>query len=252
MANHPNLNVYADPVTYDLESGDHNLEGSILPDLAEQSGGPVLELGCGTGRVTIPMAQRGLNMTGLDVLPHMIELARQKSPGLAIRWIVEDVRRFELDRQFGLIYTAGAVFQHLLARADQEAMLARVRQHLAPDGRFVVDASYKRPGKMIDVDEPAFWYRFDDQGQEVEVWGTDHYDHQQQIWLQTLYRRRPSDGEGEARPVEIATRYFMPQELQGLLYYNGFAVLASYGSWQGEPLTDESQMQIYVCAQRPA
>jgi SAM-dependent methyltransferase len=243
------LGVYADPVIYDLETGEHDVADSILLNLADQAAGPILELGCGTGRLTIPLAKRGLDLTGLDILPHMIDRAREKAAGLDIRWICDDVRHFQLDGRYGLIFTAGAVLQHLLRRVDQEAMLARVGEHLAPGGRFVLDASFKRPDKMVDVDEPVFWYSFSDEdGRPVDVYGTDHYDHLGQIWTQTLYRRwREGEQEGGARPATIVTRYFMPQELQSLLRYNGFAVLEKYGSWQGEPLTEESDMQIYLC-----
>lgn len=252
MNDFPNLEVYADPDEYDQESGAYDPEGSILLSLANQGPGPVLELGCGTGRVTIPLALQGLEMTGLDVLPRMLDRAKQKSEGLPIRWVCQDVRDFQLDGQYSLIFTYGVILQHLLTRADQEAMLSQVGQHLAPGGRFVVDANLKLPAKMVDAEEPALWYSFnDEQGRQVEVWGTDHYDYVGQIWTQTLTRRWQSGGqEQRGEPVAITVRYFMPQELQSLLHYNGFVILERYGSWQGEPLSDKSDMQIYVCGRQ--
>ncbi len=252
MGDDSNQGVYADPLIYDLESGRYDPAGSILLKLAAQTGGPILELGCGTGRVTVELARLGLDMTGLELAPAMLERARQKAAGLPITWINGDARDFQLGRRYGLIFTSGAVLQHLLQPADQEAMLARVRQHLAHDGRFVVDAMFKRPEKMVDVTRPVHWYSFDDdQGRRVEVSGTDHFDHANRLWTQTIYRQW-QDGQADqpVRPVKLALRYFFPEELDSLLHDNGFRVLDRFGNWQGEPFTQESQMQIYVCRTR--
>ena len=252
MCSYPNLDVYADPVNYDRESAAYDPEGTILLAVADEADGPVLELGCGTGRVTIPLAQQGIDMTGLDILPHLIEHAREKAGELDIRWIVDDVRDFQLDARYPLIFTTGLVFQHLLDRSDQEAMLARVREHLAEDGRFVIDVGFKHPRSMAGDSEEAFWYAYVNvQGREVRVSGVDSYDHLRQIWIQKMVHRWDGDdGELNERPVELALRYIMPQEMEALLYYNGFSVLARYGGWDGEPLTEEAHAHIYVCGMR--
>lgn len=250
--NYSNLETYADPITYDLESSRYEVQTSILLELAKQASGPVLELGCGTGRVTIPLAQRGIDMTGLDILPHMIEHARTKAEELPIKWVCDDVRSFQLETQYSLIFTRGAVFQHLLNRSDQEAMLMRVQEHLAPGGRFVIDVGFKNPKSMVNVPEEQDWYSFiDDKGREVQVAGTDQFDHVQQIWHQTFNRRWHADDEPQSSgPIKLALRYFMPQEMEALLHYNGFTVLSRYGDWVGSPLTEESYTQIYLCSQR--
>lgn len=249
MKDDSNLEMYADPINYDLESGAVDLDGSLLPKLASQASGPVLELGCGTGRVTIPLAQQGFDMTGLDITPHMLEHAQNKAKRLPIQWICDDVRSFHLETQFSLIYTYGAVFQHLLTRVDQEAMLASAYKHLAPGGKFVIDVGFKQPKSMITAPEPEEWYSFiDNQGRKVQVSGTDHYDHLRQIWYQSLYRHWPeTDGQNQAQPERLALRYIMPQEMEVLLFYNGFKVLSRYGDWKGNPLSEDTYLHIYVC-----
>ena len=72
MIDHTNLEDYEDPVIYDLENKEFGPDGLFYQSLAQQVQGPVLELGCGTGRVTIPLAQSGIDMTGLDVVPGML------------------------------------------------------------------------------------------------------------------------------------------------------------------------------------
>jgi hypothetical protein len=160
--------------------------------------------------------------------------------------VVDDARGFDLGRQFALIYTAGAVFQHLLTRPDQEAMLARVREHLSPGGRFVIDVGFRHPRYLIDVPDAIEWYTYvDAQGRTVQVTGTDHFDHLDQLWTQTLYRRVPD--EPIAPPEVLVLRYVMPQEMEALLHYNGFAILARYGDWDGSPQTEERHTHIYLC-----
>ncbi len=115
----PNLEEYQDPDIYDLENAASELEHSFYLSLAHEAGGPVLELGCGTGRMTIPMVQAGLDVTGLDVVPTMLEQARRKAGDLPIQWIEADVRNFHLGRQFHFIFEYGCVFMHMLSNTDQ-------------------------------------------------------------------------------------------------------------------------------------
>lgn len=141
-----NLQEYTDPALYDRENADFEPDGPFFLALAQQLAGRVLELGCGTGRITIPLAQAGIPITGLDLMPPMLARAKEKAAGLPIEWAIEwvhgDVRTFDLGRQFSLIFESGALFQHLLETADQEAMLARVRARLEPDGRFVIGSLF--------------------------------------------------------------------------------------------------------------
>ena len=105
------------------------------------AGGPVLELGCGTGRVTIPVAAAGVDVTGLDNSDSMLKRARRKSVAdeVEVSWMEGDMRTFDLGRRFALIYVPLASFAHLSGPGDAEACLARVRRHLPPGGRFAVD-----------------------------------------------------------------------------------------------------------------
>lgn len=106
-----------------------------------RAAGPALELGCGTGRVTIPLAMAGIDVTGLDSSESMLRRARRKSAAanLEIPWVEGDMRFFDLGREFGLIFVPLASFAHMSASGDAEACLARVSEHLAPGGRFEID-----------------------------------------------------------------------------------------------------------------
>ncbi len=138
-------------------------------DAARHSGGPVLELGCGTGRVLIPTARAGIEIVGLDASEGMLETCRRRlraeSPDVQRRASLQrgDMRDFELDRTFRLVTIPFRPFQHLVTVPQQLACLATVRRHLGPDGRFVFDVfnpSIPRLAKPADGaetdEEPPF------------------------------------------------------------------------------------------------
>jgi SAM-dependent methyltransferase len=107
--------------------------------LARRTGGPILELGCGTGRVALPLARDGHEVVGLDLSMPMLRIARSKiEPGLRIRFVRGDMARFRLRRKFRLILIPFRAFQHLLTEREQRSCLRRVRSHLAPGGRFIL------------------------------------------------------------------------------------------------------------------
>lgn len=247
--NRDNLQEYRDPATYDLENEDFEPDGPFYLALAQRIGGPVLELGCGTGRITIPLAEHGIEVTGLDIVPEMLARARHKAKGLSIPWIEGDARTFHLGRKFRLVFETGGTFQHLLKRADQEAMLASVREHLAADGLFVVSTVFPRPHLMRDVEEEEEWFAYaDEKGREVRVSGTQRYDPLRQVKVETAYRRwRDSEGREIVKRVPLALRLIFPQEMEALLRHNGFAVAERYGDWDVSPLTNQSHVMIYVC-----
>lgn len=245
------LDTYEDPLAYDEELTPFKPEGTFLLDLAKQADN-VLEIGCGTGRVTIPLAQQNINITGLDLMPGMLDRAKAKAGDLPINWVCADMCDFDLGQQFDLIFTYGAVFQHLHTRLQQEAMLARVHQHLAPGGRFILDIGFRQPKTIKNVLEEQDWYTYTDPaGREIQVRGTDEFDLLKQVWLQTYTRYWQEDGQQkQSKPIRLSLRYFMPQEIEALLHYNGFTVLERYSDWQGNPLTEKGFMQLYVCEKR--
>lgn len=244
-----NLEEYKDPELYDLENSSFEPDGPFFLDLAWPIGGAVLEIGCGTGRITIPLAQQGIDMTGLDIVPQMLERAKQKGPELPIQWVHADARTFRLARPFRLIFESGATFQHLLTREDQEVFLACVCEHLEPDGRLVI-GSIMPTAEMMETDETEqSWFSYPNQhGQEVRVSGTQHYDPVRQIKTETAVRRwQASDGEEQVRIAPLMLRYTFPQELETLLHYNGFTIVERYGDWDRTPLTGDSKYMIFVC-----
>ena len=264
LIDHDNLEEFADPHAYDVEdSSDTGLAFYIA--LAGETGGPVLEIACGTGRVSIPLARLGFAVTGLDLVAGMVELARRKSAGLPTRWVLGDARAFDLGEQFRLIFLTGNAFQSFLTRADQEALFGRVHAHLHDQGLFAFEtrnprwANFEAGAEQYDglfvnletrAEEVDGQPYTDSRGREVRVSRTQSYDHVTQILHWTTYRRWREDEQEQTRVTRIALRYTFPQELAALLHYNGFTILRQYGDWNLEPLTAASPSIIVVCRKR--
>ena len=109
--------------------------------LASQAGnGPVLELGIGTGRIAIPLAERGFEVYGIDSSPAMLAKLADKEAASAIRVTKGDFSDVDIDGVYGLVYAAGCSFLQLGTAEAQLRCLKNVRNHLGSDGRFVVEA----------------------------------------------------------------------------------------------------------------
>ena len=243
-----NLVEYSDPQIYDLENDDFEPDGPFLLEIARKAGNPVLELGCGTGRLTIPMARAGVEITGLDIVQGMLDRAREKADDTSIEWVRADARAYHLDRTFRMIFESGSVFQHMLTRVDQEAFLERVHD----DGRFVFGSVFPHREGLENVVAEKDWFTTQHpDGWEIRVSGTEHYDELTQVKVETAYRRwKNASGEEVVQIAPLALRYTFPQELEALLHYNGLRVVERYGDNDTSPLTNESRLMICVCRKR--
>ena len=133
--------IYQNGEHYDLMFASDNQDYSFWTDQARKSGGSILELACGTGRIAIPLAEAGFDVTGIDLSESMLETAKIKAAAAEVKvvWIKDDMRHFHMNRSFSLIILAGNSFCHLHTLTDIESCLAAVRDHLQPGGRFIID-----------------------------------------------------------------------------------------------------------------
>ncbi len=248
-------------VWHELECHGYGADLPLWRELAAARGGPVLDIGCGTGRVSIPIARLGLVVTGLDSMPGMLDQARRTSAGLPVRRVEGDGRSFDFGDHFRPIFLTGNAFQLFLTRADQEALLERVRAHLHAEGLFAFETRNPRWATRSGTPpatpsfplletraaaEAARTYT-DRHGRAVRVSTTQAYDHVAQILHWTTYRRWREGEEEQTKITRIALRYTFPQELAALLHYNGFTIARQYGDWNLETLTAASPSIIVVC-----
>ena len=127
--------IYRDGAHYDPMFGRGYVEFWLSQ--ARITGGPILELGCGTGKLSIPLAQAGFSVAGLDNSPALLQFAASKSGD--VKWIAGDMRSFDLDERFALIILPSNNLGHLHTPEDFESCISSVKRHLQPAGAFVID-----------------------------------------------------------------------------------------------------------------
>jgi SAM-dependent methyltransferase len=220
-------------------------------DMARRTDGPVLELACGTGRVLIPLARRGCDVVGIDLSAAMLDTARRKSAaeGLTAEWIQGDIRDFDLERTFGLIYLPNNTLCHLLDHQAFTSCMACVKKHLQPDGRFVVEVFIPNPELLLDKPGERFPFgEFEDpDGRKVVVTHSYVYELDTQIKRITTYTRI-DDNEEVAGTLDM--RMYYPQELDVLLEFNGFSIEHKYGGYDRRPFDARAATQLVVCGKK--
>jgi SAM-dependent methyltransferase len=252
------LPLYTGAEEYDLENGLYDASLQFYTALGSEVGGPGLDLACGTGFLTIPLAEQGLAMTGVDRSPEMLDLARRKAEQLPVLWVLDDILTLDLGEQFRLVTLTGNAFQEFLTLADQEGLLGTARRHLTADGLFAFETRFPRPSELLPADalsgewsDESVWRRFEnDDGQTVTVSTAQRHDAVRQTVDYVIHRRWESHGKPESLTESATLRFVYPREMESLLHYNGFAIRDAYGDWDLQPLASHSPRMIYVCRPR--
>ncbi len=253
MLDYDPLEGYRDPQAYDAEDAGYDEDQPLTEQWARKLGGPVLDMACGTGTMAIHLAKLGYQVTGLDIVPEMIAWASQKAAAnsVPVEWVVADARTFQLRKQFAFIYMLGNAFQHFLTRADLEALLARIREHLHPEGLFLFCTRNPSPRTLFEARFPEPQQYTLPDGRHLISTEQQEYDPLTQIQHYTFHEQwLHPDGRREEKTRRTALRYVFPQEMEALLFYNGWQIHACYGNWQQGPLTPTSRQMIYLCQRR--
>jgi SAM-dependent methyltransferase len=251
---------YTGAEEYDLENGAEGPGLSFYLALARETGGPALDLACGTGFLSIPLAELGLAVTGVDLAPEMLAHARQKAAHLPIRWLQADCRTLDLGERFRLVTLTGNAFQEFRTRADLEGLLGSVTRHLAPDGLFAFETRFPRLSELLTPEALAgewspetVWRQFEnEQGQTVSVSTRQRVDLLRQTVEYVILRRWQEGGQEQIVTERALLRFIFPQEMEALLHYNGLTIRDAYGDWDRQPLSASSPRMIYVCLPRSA
>ncbi len=241
---------------YDLENADFIEDLDLWVELAKASGGPVLELGCGTGRVTQQIARAGVKITGLDNSQSMLDGARAKLkrlPELAARatLIYGNMTKFEIpESRFALCIVPFNTFMHLQTTAEQLAMLTCARKHLTPGSQLVLDITNPSPTYADPPSESLMHERtFRDEAMSLTVqqFSTLRVERTAQQ-AQIVYHYDVLDDEGHLKRtlVPITLRYTFPIEMGLLLDRAGFRLAHLYGDYEESPLEDESERMVVV------
>jgi len=225
---------------------------------ADEQGDPILELGCGTGRILVPLAKAGHRVVGLDLSEAMLNQCRKKlqseSPeaGERVQLILGDMTEFDAAVKFKLILIPFRPFQHLLSVEQQMRCLNCVRRHLAPDGQMILDVFQTDPRRISD---PAF---LEESSPYPEIALPDGrrlrlseriagFHRAEQINdVEMFYNITHPDGRTERLIFAFRLRYFFRYEVEHLLARCGFVVKELFGSYDGQPLKADSPEMIFV------
>ncbi|KGE73617.1 class I SAM-dependent DNA methyltransferase [Spirochaeta lutea] len=252
--------LYRDAQLYDDQNSDVTEDLEFWAWAARsygRPGYPILELGSGSGRVSINLAELGYSTIGLDLSPHMIALAKKKiAQGLGseagtCEFHRADIRDFRLHTTFPLIIFPYNSLSHLVSNEDLDRCLQGVLQHLEPRGRFVFSVFLPLLG-LLTRDPQALYplgtFRDSQEGVPVELFESMRYDPWNQINHITWYFFR----EGQDDPViqHLQLRMFFPQDLEYILRTNGFQVEHRFGDYSRGRIEKDSVVQALVVQRR--
>jgi ubiquinone/menaquinone biosynthesis C-methylase UbiE len=209
----------------------------------------ILELCCGTGRLTLPIAKEGYDICGVDYTSSMLKQARVKASeaGLEIDFIEADIRTLNLQEKFDLIFIPFNSIHHLYKNEDLFAALSGIRNHLKEDGLFLLDCFNPNVQYIVEGEKEQkviAEYTTSD-GREILIKQKMHYESSTQInrieWHYFI--------NGEFHSIQnLDMRLFFPQELDSYLEWAGFNIIHKFGSFEEEAFGDNSEKQIFVLA----
>jgi SAM-dependent methyltransferase len=208
----------------------------VVEFLAELAAGGALELGIGTGRIALPLSQRGVEVHGIDLSQAMVARLRAKPGGAAIPVAIGDFATTRLDGGFSLAYLVFNTIENLTTQAEQVACFRNVAAHLEPGGCFVIEVTVPDlrrlpPGETMHVFDASEGH-----------WGIDEYD----VANQGLVSHHFSLVDGRIERVSMPFRYVWPSELDLMAELAGMRLRDRWSGWQREPFTSESRQHVSV------
>ena len=240
----------------------HRPDVGFYTTMATELGGPVLELGSGTGRVLLPTARAGVDITGLDESDGMLAVCRsnvaEEPPDVQerVRLVRGDMRSFDLGQRFNLVTIPFRPFQHLVTVEEQMAGLACAHRHLKPGGVLALDVFNPSLGRLVDPkyleeSDPEPTFVMPDGRSVVRTGRNASVDLVNQIiHVELIYYVTHLDGAQQRLVHAFPMRYFFRYELEHLLVRAGFRVEAVYGDFDRSPVGAPAGRELVVVARR--
>lgn len=221
----------------------------FFKELAKQYGSPILELACGTGRISLMLAEAGYEIVGVDLSPEMLEIAREKLQKIPeviqsrVTFYRGDITDMTLDQKFAMIIIPSS-FKYLLTTDDQLACLKCVREHLQDTGIFILDLY---PSEAFEQDGANTIAPVEIEGAMVTKTYKYSNDLNNQLrhWDVVVETTHPN-GDIERIETESTTALIMPREADLLLKLAGFQIVEEYGDWDLRPYKLGSWRRILV------
>ncbi len=241
---------------YDYEQKKFRQDIPFYLEYAQKSGGEVLEIACGTGRILIPLAEAGIQITGLDSSSKMLDIARQKAENLKdeiksdVQLIQGDMKDFNLHKEFNLIFIAFRSFQCLVNKYEQEKCLHMLRRHLKNNGILIIDLFAPRHDYLAKGHLSIYLGTFLDEVNGVTV--TRRTEATYDLAAQTVsndwyYSWTDQHGDFHQLLWKFTLSYLFRYEAELLFEKCGFQVETVYGGFDKSPYDYYSGEQIFVC-----
>jgi SAM-dependent methyltransferase len=244
---------------YDVHVSDWQGEVDFYRELIVHSplnANGVLEVACGTGRVTLQLAKDGVDITGLDISPELLEIARRKSIGIPnVNWVLGDMRTFDIGTKFGYVILPGHSFQFMTTPDEQVKCLEQIKRHLVDDGLLIIhhNQDFGWLAVLLNKKEPFYeespilthpttsrkfrqssTWTFEPSTQSAIVTSNWEEVNEDGIVIQTWAM--------EPMPLHCIFRF----EMEHLLKRAGFSIEAVYGDFFKSELTNESEQMIWL------
>ena len=247
---------YEDPAYYDQSYRRRRQDVRFYADrVRELGGGPVLELGVGTGRVALGLAREGIAVVGVDAMEPMLDRfhSRLEREPKRVRSLVTltlgDLHELRLDETFPVVTSPFHVLNHCYTRQELSAALQTVRTHLAPGGHFLFDVRVPNPDELRRDPDKVY------KGRDVTLPSTGRRYHYRERWDYEMATQIQSvemafigvDDPADFQLQLLTHRCWFPAELGAILHYEGFEVLQRWGDFEGEPLDEGHDSQVYLC-----
>lgn len=239
---------------YDLDFEHFQDDVALYQGFAEHTGGPLLELGCGTGRLLLPLARTGFDITGVDLSPRMLEVAQAKVDaarlGDRVTLVQADMREVQLPQQYRLAFIAFNSFMHLTSLEDQLEALRAWRKLLLPGGLLIIDVDHPDPHHLLEADGrldlQGRWFD-PNSGATVLKHMSRTLDAARQLQhVLFIYDEVFPDGQMRRTLAPFQARYLYRYEGELLLEKAGYSPQQVYGSYDLDPYSSESERMIFV------
>lgn len=199
--------------------------------------GAALEFAVGTGRVAVPLAERGVPVAGIELSVPMVERLRTKADEAAIPVVIGDMATTVAPGEYSLVYLVYNTLSNLLTQTEQVECFRNAARHLVPGGRFVIELWVPELRKLPPGQQAMVWQS------EPGYIGLDTYDVLRQQVVSHHFR---FDGTRQARLFRSPHRYIWPAELDLMARLAGFELEARHADWAGAPFTAESRSHVSV------
>ena len=216
--------------------------GPTVERLAELAGaGRALEFAVGTGRVAVPLAQRGVPVTGIELSAPMIVQLRKAADETTIPVLVGDMTTTRAPGEYSLVYLVYNTISNLLTQAAQVDCFRNAARHLAPGGRFVVELWVPELRRLPIGNEATVWHH------EPGYIGLDTYDVLRQRVVSHHFTFGPAITDGHVAQLSRSPhRYIWPAELDLMAQLGGFELETRHADWEQNEFTAESRSHVSV------